>query len=43
MIKNNETTAIPEEKKTPCELKNTKGMAVGRTISKDFRPHFEEM
>jgi hypothetical protein len=28
--KKNETTAITEEKKTPCELKNTKGMAVGK-------------
>jgi FAD binding domain/Berberine and berberine like len=40
MIKKNETTAITEEKKTPSELKNTKGMAVGKDRIERFQASF---
>src|SRR6516162_10559918 len=40
MIKKNETTAITEEKKTPYELKNTKGIAVGEDRIERFQASF---
>ena len=40
MIKKNETSATTEEKKTPCELKNTKGMAVGKDRIERFHASF---
>jgi hypothetical protein len=40
MIKKNKTTAIMEENKTLCELKNTKGMVVGQDALERFQVAF---
>ena len=40
MIKKNETPSITEEKKTPYELKNTKGIAVGKDRIERFQASF---
>jgi hypothetical protein len=39
-MKKNETTAITEEKKTPCQLKNIKGMAIGKDRIERFQVSF---